>query len=195
MSIGAIGAGPRDIFRFQALRISRKRIDEQLVRVLPALLPCWVKRRGVLEPCGLLRSRRGRALDDGSWVENRLERLCNPAESGVASVIESKGAEGHGKLLDKFVDKGLPWRRRFRFHLFGVIEGHTKLYLLFRRIKKCGQDTAHPKDLAFIILCDFHALDADDLLVGKHFRLYFAGSCFPGFPGFCLYQYFLLLSL
>ena len=26
-------------------------------------------------------------------------------------------------------------------------------------------------------------------------RLYLGGSCFPGFPAFCLYQYFLLLSL
>ena len=31
-----------------------------------------------------------------------------------------------------------------------------------------GQDTAHPKDLALVVLCEPHVLDADNLLVGKH---------------------------
>ena len=30
-------------------------VDEQLIRVLHTLLPCWVEGRRVLEPCGLLR--------------------------------------------------------------------------------------------------------------------------------------------
>ena len=59
--------------------------------MLHALLPRWVERRGIFEPCGLLRGRRGRAFDDWTWVEDGLERLCDLAESGVASVVESEG--------------------------------------------------------------------------------------------------------
>ncbi len=50
----------------EALWMSRKRIDEQLVQVLHALLPHWVKRCGVLKPCSLLRRHRGHVLDDGT---------------------------------------------------------------------------------------------------------------------------------
>ncbi|KAH9172509.1 hypothetical protein EDB89DRAFT_1964496 [Lactarius sanguifluus] len=66
-------------------------------------------------------------------VEYRLERLRSPAESGISLVIGPKGAKGHGKLLDEFMDKGLPWCRYFRLHLLDEIEGHTKLYSLFWR--------------------------------------------------------------
>jgi hypothetical protein len=98
--------------------------------VLYAFLPRWIEWFGILGPCSLLRCRRGRAFYDGTGVEDRLERLCNPTESGVPSVVKSKGAEGHGELMDELVDEALSGRG-FRFHLLGVIENYTKLYSLF----------------------------------------------------------------
>lgn len=123
-----------------------------------ALLPRWVGRRGALESCILLFRRRGRALDNWAWVEDRLGRLRSPAESDVPSVIQSKAARGHGKLLEKFVDGCLTWGWRFRFHLLGVIESHGELSL---------------EDLALITLrCwDLHLLDADDSFVRNHLLL------------------------
>ncbi|KAH9011618.1 hypothetical protein EDB84DRAFT_1539216 [Lactarius hengduanensis] len=99
-SRGRSARSSRAARHLEALWIRRKSVDEQLVRVLHALLPRWVKRRGVLEPGGLLSRRRSRALDDRTWIENRPEQLGNPAESSVSSVIESKGTKGHEKLLD-----------------------------------------------------------------------------------------------
>ena len=57
--------------------------------------------------------RRGRAFADGTRVEERLERLCDPAKCGVASVIE------YGKFLDnsELVNGHLSWGWCFRFHL------------------------------------------------------------------------------
>ena len=92
---------------FEAFRICDDRVDKLLVGVLYALLPRWVERRGVFQPCGLLRGRRGRAFADGSRVEDRLERLFDPAECGVAPVVESEGTKSQGKLLDELMDERL----------------------------------------------------------------------------------------
>ena len=72
--------------------------------MLYALLPRWVERRGIFQPCGLLRGRCGRAFDGGARVEDHLEPLCDPAECGVASVVECEGTKSHEKLLDELVD-------------------------------------------------------------------------------------------
>ena len=73
------------------LRICGKGIDEQLVQMLCALHPRWVKRRGIFQLCSLLRGRRGRALEDGTGVKERLELLCDQAECGVLVCHYNKG--------------------------------------------------------------------------------------------------------
>lgn len=54
-----------------------------------------------------------------------------------------------------------------------------------------GNDAAHPKDLALVILRDLHVLDADDLLVGKH-ALVLGWELFPRFPCFLFIPVFFL---
>lgn len=91
----------------------RKEYRRKALGVLYALLPRWVERRGICGPCDLLRGRRVRAFADGTRVEERLERLCDPAKCGVVSVIE------YGKFLDnsELVNGRLSWSWCFRFHL------------------------------------------------------------------------------
>ena len=95
------------------------------------------------------------------------------------------------------MNKSLSWRRRFRFHLFGVIEGHTKLYSLIRTnegYKGMGRRQRTRKiSRSSSSVISIYSMQTICLL--ENIRLYFGGSCFPGFPAFCLYQYFLLLSL
>ena len=82
------------------------------------------------------RGRRGRAFDDGTRVEDHLERLCDPAECGVASVVECEGTKSHGKLLDELVDAfvvepGLPfsssWRNLRLYKLCSLCEQNENL--------------------------------------------------------------------
>lgn len=58
-------------------------------------------------------------------------------------------------------------------------------------VKKYGHDTAHPKDLALVILRDLHVLDADDLLVRKH-ALVLGWELLPRFACFLLIPVFSL---
>ena len=101
----------------------RKEYRRIALGVLYALLPRWVELRGICGPCGPLRGRRGRAFADWTRVEEHLERLCDPAKCGVASVIEWKIL---GQLRARewafVVELALPLSSS------GVIEGNAELY-------------------------------------------------------------------
>ena len=105
----------------------------------------------------------------------------------------SQGAEGFPNLSDEPVHGRLLWRRGFCLDVLSIAECYTQLFKLsVKRMnsyvakKYVGHATAHPGDLALTIFSEIALYSMHNVLVGK-IRIYFGGSCLPGFHAFCLY--------